>query len=112
LLHILEHLFYSLAHRRGIRLPRTSAPPEGFTVIDVQHIPLYSNDQPDRWLMQSVLDYSSSDLARAAAAAWVDAYDAALSLGATSPKAQMLAESALHAISTVTGLPAADWSHA
>jgi hypothetical protein len=77
-------------------------------VIDVQHIPLYNNDQPDRWLMQSVLDHSSSDLARAAAAAWVDAYDA-LSLGATSPKAQMLAESALRTIPTIAGLPTGDW---
>jgi hypothetical protein len=81
-------------------------------VIDVQRIPLYGNDQPDRWLTQSVLEHSSSDQARAAAAAWVDAYDAALSLGATSPKARILAESALRAVPPVAGLPAGDWTPA
>ena len=46
-------------------------------MIDVHRAALYSNDQSDRWLMQTVLEHSSSHPAREVAAAWVGAYDSA-----------------------------------
>jgi hypothetical protein len=89
--------------------PRTCAPPEAPKVIELHSTPLYSNDQPDRWLMQTVFEHSSSHPAREAAAAWVDAYDAALSLGAAVSKAQVLADAAYRATATMAGLPTGDW---
>jgi hypothetical protein len=59
--------------------------------------------------MQTVVEHSSSDPARVAAAAWVDAYDAALALGAATSKAQVLADAAYRATATMTGLPTGDW---
>jgi hypothetical protein len=79
------------------------------SVIDVHRTSLYGNDQSDRWLMQTVLEHSRSDLARTAAAAWVHAYDAALVLGAAVSKAQALADAAYRATATMTGLPTGDW---
>ena len=106
-----EHLFYSLAHQRGARLPRTCAPPEALSVIDVPRSTFYGNDQSDRWLMHTVLEHSSSHPAREAAASWVGAYDAALALGAAVSRAQVLADAAYRATATVTGLPIGDWRH-
>ena len=80
-------------------------------MIDVHRTPLYGNDQSDRWLMQPVLEHSSSHPAREAAAAWVGAYDAALSLGAAASQAQVLADAAYRATATVTGLPTGHWRH-
>jgi hypothetical protein len=80
-------------------------------VIDVHPVPLSSNDQSDRWLMQTVLEHSSSHAAREAAAAWIDAYDAALTAGAAVSRAQALADAAYRATATTTGLPTIDWRH-
>ncbi|HEY1297144.1 MAG TPA: hypothetical protein VGJ60_29045 [Chloroflexota bacterium] len=77
-------------------------------MIDV-HRPPYSSDQSDRWLMQTVLEHSSSHPAREAAAAWVGAYDAALALGAAVSRAQLLADAAYRATATFVGLPTGDW---
>ena len=78
-------------------------------MIDVHRAALYSNDQSDRWLMQTVLEHSSSDSARTAAAAWLDTFDAALALGAAAPHAHMLADAAYRATATMAGLPTGDW---
>ena len=80
-------------------------------MIDVHRAALYSNDQSDRWLMQTVLEHSSSHPAREVAAAWVGAFDAALALGAAASQAQVLADAAYHATATMTGLPTGDWRH-
>ena len=80
-------------------------------MIDVYPAPLFGNDQFDRWLMQTVLEHSSSDPAREAAAAWVDAFDAALALGAAASQAQVFADAAYRATATVTGLPTGHWRH-
>ena len=80
-------------------------------MIDVHRASLYGNDQPDRWLMQTVLQHSSSHPAREAAAAWVDAYDAALALGAAVSRTQVLADAAYRATATMSGLPTGDWRH-
>ena len=106
-----EHLFYSLRHQRGARPPRTCAPPEALSVIDVHRNLLYASDRVDRWLMQTVLEHSSSHPAREAAAAWVDAYDAVLALGAAASRAQVLADEAYRATATMAGLPTGDWRH-
>jgi hypothetical protein len=79
------------------------------TVIDVHHTLLDGNDQCDRWLMQTVLKHSSSDPARAAAAAWLDAYDAAVALGTATMRAQVLADAAYRAAATLAGLPTGEW---
>jgi hypothetical protein len=52
--------------------------------------------------MQTVLEHSSSDQARAAATAWLEAYDAALALGAAIPRAHELADLAYRAIAART----------
>jgi hypothetical protein len=80
-------------------------------MIDVHRAPLYSNHESDRWLMQTVLEHSSSHSACQAAAAWVGAYDAAIALGATASQAQLLADAAYRAAATITGLPTGDWRH-
>jgi hypothetical protein len=74
-------------------------------VIEVRHIPIHANDHADRWLMQTVLEHSSSHSAREVAAAWLDAYDAALALGAAVPQAHVLADAAYRATATRAGLP-------
>jgi hypothetical protein len=78
-------------------------------MIDVYRTPLYGNDRSDRWLMQTVLEHSSSYPAREAATAWVDAYDAALALGAAASRAQVLADAAYRSTATMAGLPTGDW---
>ena len=78
-------------------------------MIDVHRPSLYGSDQSDRWLMQTVLEHSSSHPARRAAAAWVDAYDGALALGAAASRAQVLADAAYRATATMAGLPTGDW---
>ena len=78
-------------------------------MIDVQRTLLYGNDQSDRWLMQTALEHSSSHPAREAAAVWVEAYDAALALGAAASRAQVLAVAAYRATARVAGLPTGDW---
>jgi hypothetical protein len=80
-------------------------------VIDVHPTPLYATDQSDRWLMQTVIEHSSSHPAREAAAAWVDAYDAALALGAAASQAQVLADAAYRSTVTTAGLPTGNWRH-
>ena len=80
-------------------------------MIDVHRPPLCSNDQSDRWLMQTVLEHSSSHPAREAAAAWVDAFDAALARGAAVSRARVIADAAYRATATVTGLPTSDRRH-
>jgi hypothetical protein len=105
----IEHLFCSLAHQCGARLPRTCAPPEAFPVIDIHRPPLYRNDQSDRWLMQTVLEHSSSHPVREAAAAWVGAYDAALALGTAVSQAQVVADAAFRSAATIAGLSTGDW---
>jgi hypothetical protein len=74
-------------------------------VIEVRHIPMHANDHADRWLMQTVLEHSSSYQAREVAAAWLDAYDAALALGAAAPQAHVLADAAYRACAVSAGLP-------
>jgi hypothetical protein len=76
-------------------------------VIDVQRIALNGDDQPDRWLMQTVLKHRSSDAARAAAV-WLGAYDAALSFGFAAPHAQVPADIAYRATGALAGLPMGD----
>jgi hypothetical protein len=77
-------------------------------VIDVHRIPLNGNDQPDRWLMQSVVKHSSSDAARAVAAVWLGAYDTALSFGSAASRAQLLADVAYRPSAALAGLPIGD----
>jgi hypothetical protein len=101
-------LFYSVAHWRLACLAELTRR-RRLTVIDVHHTLLDGNDQSDRWLMQTVLKHSSSDQARAAAAAWLDAYDAAVVLGAATAQAQVLADAAYRATTTLVGLPTGDW---
>jgi hypothetical protein len=70
---------------------------------------LSGDDQSDHWLMQTILEHSSSDSARTAAAAWLDTFDAALALGAAAPHAHMVADAAYRATATMAGLPTGDW---
>jgi hypothetical protein len=74
-------------------------------VTVVLRIPVHANDHADRCFMQTVLEHSSSDRAREVAAAWLDAYDAALALGAAAPQAHAHADLAYQAAATRTGLP-------
>ena len=48
----------------------------------------------DRWLMQSLLVLSSSEAVRGAAAAWLQAFDAARTAGATAEAAALSASQA------------------
>ena len=64
--------------------------------------------QSDRWLMQTLVEHSSSDRAREAACAWLAAYDTALGLGAVAEEAHVQADAAYRAIATRTGLPVVD----
>ncbi len=73
-------------------------------MIDVRHFPIAANDHADRWLMQTVLEHSSSHQAREVAAAWLDAYDAAVSRGAAAAQAHVLADAAYRMTATRTGL--------
>jgi hypothetical protein len=66
-------------------------------VIEVRHLPAHPVEHADRWLMQTVVEHSSSAHARDLATAWLGAYDAALALGATAPQAHALADAAYHA---------------
>jgi hypothetical protein len=106
-----EHLFYSLRHQRGARPPPHLRPPEALLVIDVHRTSLYGNDQSDRWLMQTVLEHSSSHPAREAAAAWVEAYEAALALGTDASQAEVLADAAYRSTAITAGLATGDWRH-
>ena len=74
------------------------------TEVEVRLMPVQSHD---RWLMQTVLEHSSNDQAREVAAAWLDAYDTALALGAAVPQAHVLADVAYRVTTTRTGL--GDW---
>jgi hypothetical protein len=78
-------------------------------VTDAHLISIHANDHTDRWLMQTVVEHSSNAQAREVAAAWVDAYDAALALGAASPQAHVLADAAYRATATRAGLPVSGW---
>jgi hypothetical protein len=69
-------------------------------VIEVRHAPAHPVEHADRWLMQTVVEYSSSPQARDLATAWLGAYDAALALGATPPQAHVLADAAYDATTT------------
>ena len=62
--------------------------------------------------MQTVLEHSSNDQAREVAAAWLDAFDAALALGADVVQAQVLADAAYHATATRAGLSTDSWRQA
>ena len=73
-------------------------------MLDVSSTLAPVGPQPDRWLMQTVLLYSSSDAARDAAAAWLTAYATALDLGFDDGQAHLDADSAYRAAATHTGL--------
>jgi hypothetical protein len=62
----------------------------------------------DRWLTQTLVEHSSSDQAREAAAAWLTAYDTALALGAVAEEADLQAEAAYRSAATRSGLPVVD----
>ena len=62
----------------------------------------------DRWLMQTLVEHSSSDRAREAARAWLAAYDTALALGAVSEEAHLQPDAAYRAAATRSGLPVVD----
>jgi transcriptional regulator with XRE-family HTH domain len=62
----------------------------------------------DRWLMQSLVEHSSSDPAREAAAAWLAAYDAALALGVVDAEAAVHADAAYRVAAIGAGLPLTD----
>ena len=66
-------------------------------------VPIYP--QSDRWLMQSLVEHSSSDQAREAAAAWLAAYDTALALGGGAAEAHAHADTAYRVAATRAGLP-------
>jgi hypothetical protein len=68
------------------------------TLSPVQHL-------SDRWLMSTLVEHSSSDQARAAATAWLAAYDTALALGVSPEEAQFHADSAYRAAAIRAGLP-------
>ena len=59
----------------------------------------------DRWLMQTLVEYSSSDQAREAAATWLAAYDTALALGAVAEEAHVQADAAYRVATTRAGPP-------
>ena len=59
----------------------------------------------DRWLMQTLVEHSSSDRAREAACAWLAAYDSALALGAVAEEAHVQADAAYRSAATRAGLP-------
>ena len=61
--------------------------------------------QSDRLLMQTVVEHSSSDPAREAAAAWLAAYDTALVLGVDSELAHLHADTAYRVAASRAGLP-------
>jgi hypothetical protein len=61
--------------------------------------------QSDRWLMQTVVEHSSSDPAREAAAAWLAAYDTALELGLPVAEAHRHADTAYRVVAARVGLP-------
>ncbi len=61
--------------------------------------------QSDRWLMQTLVEHSSSDQAREAAAAWLAAYDTALELGAVAKEAHLQADAAYLIVAARAGLP-------
>jgi hypothetical protein len=59
----------------------------------------------DRWLMQSIVEHSSSDQARETAAAWLAAYDTALALGLPVAEAHRHADMAYRVAAARAGLP-------
>jgi hypothetical protein len=59
----------------------------------------------DRWLMQTLVEHSSSDQAREAATAWLAAYDTALALGVAPEQAHLRADTAYRDAATRAGLP-------
>ena len=61
--------------------------------------------QSDRWLMQTLVEHSSSDQAREAATAWLAAYDTALALGVDSEQAHLHADAAYRVAASRAGLP-------
>jgi hypothetical protein len=58
--------------------------------------------------MEAVVEHSSSDQAREAAAAWLAAYDTAVALGSPTTAAQAHADVAYRAAAARTGLPDVD----
>jgi hypothetical protein len=64
--------------------------------------------QCDRWLMQTLVEHSSSDQAREAATAWLAAYDTALALGVADAEAGVHADAAYRVATTRAGLPTAE----
>ena len=70
------------------------------------HFPVDPNS--DHWLMQTLVEHSSSDQAREAAATWLAAYDAALALGAAAEQAHVQADAAYRVVATRSGLPVVD----
>ncbi len=61
--------------------------------------------ESDCWLMQTLVEHSSSDQAREAAAAWLAAYDTALALGVEAEEAHVQADAAYRVVATRAGLP-------
>ena len=62
----------------------------------------------DRWLMQTLVEHSSSDPAREAAAAWLAAYDTALAFGADTLSAHIHADTAYRVAAVRAGLPVSE----
>ncbi|HEY2595496.1 MAG TPA: hypothetical protein VGK33_16515, partial [Chloroflexota bacterium] len=91
------------AIRRG-GPPHETIAPRRLSVTEVRRILVHGNDHPDRWLMQSVIEASSSEQAREAAAVWLASYDAALGLGAAVQQAHVVADTAYRASAARTGL--------
>jgi hypothetical protein len=81
-------------------------------VTTLAHTLLSDADQSDHWLMRTVLEYSSSDPARSAAASWLAAYERARLGGISAPQAYRDADTAYRAAATRTGLFTHGWTHA
>jgi hypothetical protein len=71
----------------------------------VAHHEILADITPDRPLMQSVLELSSSTQARELASAWIAAFDTALAIGARPDEAQARADDAYRAAARRAGLP-------
>ena len=63
----------------------------------------------DRWLMQTLVEHSSSVQAREAAAAWLAAYDTALALGVAALETGLHADKAYRVAATRAGLLVTEW---
>ena len=84
--------------------PKPAAAEEDLPIIRVSR---NFTDAPRQYdLMQTLVEHSSSDQAREAAAAWLAAYDTALALGVAALEAAVHADAAYRVAATRAGLPA------